>query len=115
MTHSDCEDSLMRCMDTVGDWLGGELYQAPTEPWRSQHQVDQIDFDEAPVGTLLAIAFDTGIDHTSRCLAMSAIRERFLETKMAREIVAEMRAEVAEESKHRAVAHYTALAAEAAR
>lgn len=115
MNHSDAEDDLMRVMDTLGDWLGGELYQAPTEPYRTQHQVDKIDFDEAPVGTLLAIAFDTGIDHTSRCLAMTAIRERFLETKMAREIVAQMRAEDCGDNKQRAVEHYTAMAAEAAR
>lgn len=115
MNQSDSEDYLMRCMDTVGDWLGAELFGAETEPWRSQWSVNKIDFDDAKVSTLLCIAFDTGLDHATRCLAMTAIREKFLQTKEAREIVENMQGDDDGAEKMRAVAHYTALAAEAAR
>lgn len=114
MNHSDSEDYLMRCMDTVGDWLSAEMFGAETEPWRSQWSVNKIDFDEAKVSTLMCIAFDTGLDHTTRCLALTAVRERFLETKQAREIIEEMTADEGAE-KLRAVVHYSAMAEEAAR
>ena len=116
MNHSDCEDYLLRCMDTVGDWLTGEMFGAETEPWRSQWSVDKIDFDDTKVSTLMCIAFDMGLDHTTRCLALSAVRERFLATSGAREIVETMLGEEpSDEEKSRALANYSAMAAEASR
>jgi hypothetical protein len=116
MNQSDCEDYLMRCADTVGDWLSAEMFGAETEPWRSQWSVSKIDFDDTKVSTLMCIAFDSGIDHTTRCLALSAVRERFLQTPEAREIVAQVMAdEPDEDEKSRALAHYSKMADEAAR
>jgi hypothetical protein len=116
MNQSDCEDYLMRCADTVGDWLSAEMFGAETEPWRSQWSVDKIDFDDTKVSTLMCIAFDTGLDHTTRCLALSAVRERFLQTTGAREIVEVMLSEEPDDAeKSRALAHYSAMAQEVAR
>ena len=75
-----------------------------------------VDFDDAKVSTLMSIAFDIGLNHTTRCLALSAVRERFLATSGAREIVETMLGEEpSDEEKSRALANYSAMAAEASR
>lgn len=74
---SAAEDELLRDVDTLQDWIGGECSHFPVQPWLPQLK----DFDATvhTVPALLAFAFDRGQFPTARFQALNELADRFLQ------------------------------------
>ena len=72
---SNAQDELLRDVDTLQDWIGGECYQAPNQPWQSQWH--EIDAQAWSTPALLAFAFDRGQLAKNRAAALNELGDRF--------------------------------------
>ena len=70
------EDEMLRQVDTLQDWLGGECIRASEQP----HRASLVDIDAARMTTpaLLAFAFDREQRDSERCLAINEMAKRYL-------------------------------------
>lgn len=79
LTPSDisaAEDSLLRDVDTLQDWIGGECQYQKVRIWLPHWT----DFDATTMNapSLLAMAFDRGQKHATRIAALNELADRYL-------------------------------------
>lgn len=71
--------AVLRDVDSFGDWLGAELYQAPVQRFERQlKDVTPEDFKGWTVPRLMALALDAGQQRLTRVAALDAISARYL-------------------------------------
>lgn len=82
--RSSARDEMLRDVDTMTDWLGGECMRREITKIRVHmhaYKLQQLIDDGLPTADLFAISMDAGQPRECRTLALDTIAERYLATR----------------------------------